>query len=309
MPDSMLLPVPALQLSASGPARLGESGTIIVPTVLLHVSLHGSIRAPLSTVRTNTVVTVAYAVIGLEKSVLEEVAQVAQGELIARLRRSGLSVSGYEAVADRPEVARLARLAVDTAYGAPVIHDEASRTTYAVIAPSDTQAIGWQGKDQRSRLTALARQMGATVVIPELWFQAPQLQRFVGLTLDGTITGASISSNMDLLRASLRFVTPSGDTGSISLNEPLTDIALAVGEVTLVEADTTALITTLTGMIQKAERARGDTANADRPRSRPARNWTTRNQFEVAILLGVYSRAVMRGASSFFQGVAVTVRR
>jgi hypothetical protein len=254
----------------------------------------------MASVRTNTAVTVAYAVVGLEKPLVEEIAQVAHGELVGRLRRAGIAVASFDSVSGHPAIARLARLPLDSAYGAPIVRDDDLKAVYGIVAPSDTQAIGWRGNE--AGLAALARELGATVVIPELWFQAPQLQRFSSLIHGGFSIGATVASSMDLERASLRFVTPAGDTGSISLARPVVGLSDNIGEVRFTRVDTTALMTTAAGM--RARVLGRPVVDSGVAPQRPARQWLTDNEYEIVVAPGRYTRAVLRGASSFFQAAA-----
>jgi hypothetical protein len=304
-PDSLLLPVPPSQLAHSGAGRIGETGAVLVPTVLLHVSINGSIRAPVQSVRTSTVVTAEYSVAGLEKWFLEQIALVAQIELTTRLERGGFRVSTYEDVGDHPLVARLARLQIDTSYGAPVVDDRERRTFYAIIAPSDTQTIGWQTPGNGAAFAALARETGATVVVPELWLQAPELGRFTSIGDARLSTGIMVAGSMDLVRAAVSFATPSGATGSISLREPLAGLSENVGEIALVQIDTTLLGThPIVGAMMARRAERITLGRGPQPRNRG-----TDNYYELTIEPYAYSRAVLRGAASFFQAVANTAAR
>ena len=307
MPDSMLVAVPESSLVESGRARVGASGGVLVPTVLLHVSVQGSIQsARLVTQSSVAGLTFEYVVAGLEKPLLEEIAQVAQSELVGRLRRAGLSVSTYDSVADNSIVRGLRRLAADTSYGAPVVRGDEGRTVYAIAAPADTQTFSLDAGG-RAGLIRLAKTLGTTIMIPELWFNAPQLQRTAsmshGFLLTRMSSGASIAGSMELNRASLFVVTPAGDTGSIALSTPLTGLSDDVGELSPARADSGA---ERTARSATAVRVPGD-AGIVVPGIRRDRTATT--EYELVVAPGRYSRAMLRGAASFFQGVAATVPR
>jgi hypothetical protein len=245
-------------------------------------------------------------VVGLEKPLLEEIALVAQSELVGRLRRAGLSVSTYDSVADNAIMRQLRRLPVDTNYGAPVVRGDEGRTVFAIVAPADTQTLAMDAGG-RAGLVRLAKALGTTIMVPELWFNAPQLQRTATMSHSFLSTrmssGVSIAGSMELSRASIHIVTPAGDTGSISLRAPLTDLSEDVGQLSPAPADSQGA-----GAARSASAVRAPTdagivvAGIRRDRSR-----TT--EYELVVAPSRYSRAMLRGAASFFRGVAASVQR
>ncbi len=304
MPDSILVPITPSQLVITGTAGSVKPTTLFVPTVLLHLSVEGSMKAATTGTRTTSAVSATYAVVGLGRELVAEVAQVAQAELGARLRRAGHAVVTYDSVGAQPTLARLGRLAADTSVGAPAIRQRSPRATYAIIAPSDTQLLATADSAGRAILAAVARELGATVVVPELWYQAPQLERDISLVHGGVRTGMTVVAGMDLIRATLTFVAPSGATGSIALRRPLAGISDHVGELTHVDSTVTALGGGMTAAIALG---RGDMIGVIRVGR--ARNRTSEDDYELTIAPGAYSRALLVGAVSFFRAaVAVTAR-
>ena len=305
LPDSLLVAVPDSILIENGSARVGTPGGLVVPTVLLHVSVQGSIQsARLVTQREIAGLTFEYVVVGLEKPLLEEIALVAEAELVGRLRRAGLSVSTYDSVADNSIVRGLRRLAPDTSYGAPVARGDEGRTVYAIVAPADTQTFSMDAAG-RAGLLRLAKSLDRTIMIPELWFNSPQLQRTASMSqsfLSTRMTSeASITGSMTLTRASLLVVTPAGETGSISLTQPLIGLSEDVGELSPADSGAPGAARS-----PSAVRAPNDTGIAD-PGLRRDRTKTT--EYELVVAPGRYSLAMLRGAASFFQAAATVAAK
>jgi hypothetical protein len=246
----------------------------------------------------------SYRVRGLTTPFVAELAALAQMDLRDRFTRLGATVTTYADVANNPLLAGIPRLAVDSTYHAPIEQLNSATTTYVVVAPTDSQLFAGAAYRKHIPFRELARATGAVVVIPELWFNAPQLERG-GLGRPGQVTASmSVGSGMDLAQASLTFITPNGETGSITLMSPLLDVERGVGTLVRLNADSARFgaqsVASLTALSQAgliglaSARLTGG-------------NLVIENSFDLVIGEGEYSVGVMRGAASFFKAAAAAI--
>jgi len=307
IPDSVLISIPEKWIRLVGRESLRESRTIVVPTVLHYLSVDGAMRSTSAAVRGNATVTIEYTVVGLEKTVVEEMAQGVEMDFIARLRRQGLTVLGYADIESNPLVARMERRAVDTTYGTPIVRNDASRTTYAVVAPTGRQLFPADPRRPALGFLALAKELNAIVIVPELWVNAPRLAR-ARMQIPGRLAaGMNADPGLDMHQASVAFVTPSGAMGSISLNEALATLSADAGALNLAHADSFATgVSSNVATMQALDRA--GMIGLARARG-AARNKSRNDQLDFVVAPRAYHLAVLVGAASFFQVAAAQIAR
>jgi hypothetical protein len=303
--DTVIVPIPDAKLKVVSREALKESRTIVIPTVLEYLSIDGTMRSTSAAVRGNAQVTFEYTVVGLTDSFVEEMAQVAQWDLIARLRRQGLTVLDYLDIETNPLVARMGRQKVDTTYGSAIVRDDASRTTYAVVAPSSAQRFAIDPRQPAIGFQALAKELNAIVIVPELWIRAPRLDR-QRMQIPGVLAAKlNADPGLDLQKASFSFVTPSGVMGSISLTEALETLSQDVGAIVHAGADSLATGVAVGGggLVLEA-----GMIGLSRSRS-AARNKSRNDQLDFVISPSPYSLAVLVGAASFFHAAAAAIAK
>jgi hypothetical protein len=307
LPDTMLMQIEPARLPVAGGRGLRGATRFIVPTVLLHLSVDGSYRASSVTLRSAATVRGDYVVTGLKKDFVTELASHVQNDFVARLSATEVNVVTFADVSANPLVAQLAKQPVDSNYGTPVLAVSATRTNYAVIAPTDAQLFSGRTFAKHQQFRELARATGAVVLVPELFFNTPQFARASTPNADQVASAISVRSGMDLTQAALTFVTPAGGVGSITLASALTDLGTAVGD--LKELD---VAISQTGFATGAADSRtlgqvGLSGLAGAGAS--GRNAIRQHSLEFAVGETEYSLGVLRGAASFFRGALMVLDR
>jgi hypothetical protein len=291
------------RLAVSGGPLSRDSRPVLIPTALLYLSLEGSMSASSQTTRSAASVTLDYRVVGLRKVDLEELALVIQTELATRLQERGMVVREDDAQV-RAVAARPATVPIDTAYGVAIVRDRALKTTFGVVASYGAQPSDLSHDRSLAAYRALAREHDIIVMIPELWFTAPQLTPEKGFVPGAVSARMTVSQGMDLQRARLTMIMPTGATGFVSLKDPVTGLSENVGAIVALAGDSTRF-----GTASADDRRAMTAAGLIGLRANPqGGNALSANSVELRVSRGAYSRAVLRGAASFFQaGVAVIV--
>ena len=307
LPDSLLIEVALDRYALVGMTPLRGAQKFIIPSVLLYLSIDGAPRFSSVTVRSSASVTTEYHLLGLKKTLAEELAQHVQTDLARLFRAAGMTVQLYDDVRSGSSIASIARLPVDTMYGVPTIRMTSPRTTWAVIAPSDAQSFAGAQLRKHLAFRNLARETGAIVIIPEIWIQAPRVER-MPLGQAGTVSvGASMEAAMDVAQAALTFITPTGATGSITHMVPIPDVATGIGSFAQIGSDSlqygnalsAADLSFLSGTgiigVSQARAPGGSRANV--------------TSYNVMISEDNYSLGVLRGAISFLKAAVDAIQR
>lgn len=298
VPDASMIPLSASDLVAAGMDGLKGASTVLVPAVMVHVSVSGAMKVSDTRVRGTAIANTEYFVTGLRKSDLEEAALVLELELVARLRAAGLTVLRYEDVKDRAALNGVVRLAADTVFGLPITKNATIKTTFATITASDDQSRAWDLRTPPPALSDLARQTGAVIVIPELWFLAPQMEGAKAGSFTNPTAKVQMRSGMDLFEASLTLVMPSGSTASMRLKKPVTGLADAVGDLELVSEETVYFGAAAVGALQLVSGA-----SLARTSSSPGSR-ISKGSFVLTVNPGQYSSALLIGGASFLRVAA-----
>ena len=301
LPDSMLKPVAERTLLIAGPRTLQNATRFVLPTVILHVNADGAPRATALTARTTTTVSTEYQVLGLRREFVEETAGYVQAELARMLRAKNLEVLLFEDVKGGSAIPKLATLEADTMYGTPVLKENGPRTTYATVAPSLLQLFAGDPLKKHLKFAELARETQAVVLIPELWFNSPQTNRALGSPGRTTAT-INVGEGMDLTKGGLFFITPRGESGSITLAVPLANVSADAGTMLHTEADSNAT-RTASGITF------GSTYLGLSYRGVFARNQSNSYAFGFAVKEEHYGLGLLVGAMSFLNAAVTIVDR
>jgi hypothetical protein len=293
--DTSSIAIPESRLGLVGMKGLRGSQSFVVPTVLLYLSSEGVARVAAQSTRIARQVTGEYRVFGLRESFAESLAARIQASLTDPLASPGPKPILYDSVKSFESVRQIPRMRPDTLFGAPISKTNSPRTTFVIVAPTDAQLFAGAEMKKHLAFRNFARESGATVLVPELWFQTPQSKRLLG-TPDQVTASMQMDPGMDLYRASITFITATGATGSITLMNAI-EAADAVGDLMLTGADT-ALFSNSMSRYLGFPYAGGPNSSA-----------FMTNRLNFMISEEHYSMAVMRGAMSFLEAAFAVVDR
>jgi hypothetical protein len=151
--------------------NLGASETILVPTVNLLVTSHGSVWSQKGGAQAHG----KFYVSGLSKELMQELAGKIQEDLVTRLRAAGKTVLTYSDVKDDPVFTGRARLSADAKWGLPIKGGWGQPLTFLIGTPSDAQAFDNPIQGPVFWMQSLAKGRKLVVVVPEITLSVPQM--------------------------------------------------------------------------------------------------------------------------------------
>ncbi len=203
----------ALAVNVVNPEDLLDSGkTVVLPTVYLRLLTDGKVSAVkqsgLFSGGSNTArASASYQVQGLDKAFVQQLAQAAYDDAVARLRAAGYTVLTYADVKDR-EVVKAARRDTEAGpLGLPVFSETGNN--YVVAAPSDEQhfrsglAGGVFAEFQSGGKSLFT---DATHIVPVYTFQAPQAWTGTDAGYKRISAEANVAEGMNLHQASAHWM-------------------------------------------------------------------------------------------------------
>lgn len=147
-----------------------ESKTYLIPTVYLRVAARNATSVKNEGARANSMVYVD----GLEKAILQGLAKKVYDDLIAKVRAAGFTVLDYNDV--KAELAGMERMQPNPKFGFPTkLFTIGSPIDYAIVTPSDEQAIDWGSAWPISPYKDIIKTRNAVVVVPEIYFNLPEV--------------------------------------------------------------------------------------------------------------------------------------
>jgi hypothetical protein len=187
---------------------LDHSKTILVPTTIVTVMSEGKVGAVRQSglfQRGNATANanITFKVLGLEKAFLQELAQKAQDDLVAKLQGAGYKVLTYVDIKDRDFVKAAEREKFDNSFGLPVTSE--GGVSYLNAAPSDEQYFkSGLGGGFFSSFLQYGKSLipDATVIIPHYVIQAPQIWGETSRGLSSVSAEIKKMPGMNLSRAS-----------------------------------------------------------------------------------------------------------
>jgi len=230
---------------------LGDSQTIIIPTVYLKLAVAGKVMAVKQTSALsllgssgsgNTVRASAhYSVAGLDKKMAQGLATKVYDDLVAKLRDAGYTVKTYADIKDLEPVKNATREKVDENWGMPLEKTQMGNDVTVIATPSDEQnfKVGFGGavfgQFQKMGKSKLDDDAG-TLVIPTYVINAPQAWGETGSGV-GTIKAAvNVNPGMNLTYAMAPLLTGKGGWGDVRTKGISPNISSKVGELTQTDA-------------------------------------------------------------------------
>jgi hypothetical protein len=150
---------------------LASSNTILVPTVKLLVTSHGSVWSKKGSASAHG----KFYVEGLSKELLQELSGKIQSDLVARLRAAGKTVLTYDDVKDDPVFVKQARLAPDAKWSLPIKGGWGQPLTYLIAAPTDAQAFDDPIQGPGWWMRGVIKDKALIALVPEITFSVPQM--------------------------------------------------------------------------------------------------------------------------------------
>lgn len=209
-PPAEAAPLPVVVVN---PEDLLDSGkTLVVPTVYLRLLTDGRVSAVkqsgLFSGGNNTArASASYQVDGLDKTFVQQLAQAAYDDAVARLRGAGYTVLTYADVKDRDFVKAARRETEAGPLGLPVFSELGNN--YVVATPSDEQhfrsALGG-GVFAEFQSGGKNLFTDATLIIPVYTFQAPQAWTDTGAGYKRISAEANVAEGMNLGQASAHWM-------------------------------------------------------------------------------------------------------
>lgn len=160
----------------------GLSGkTYFIPAVTLYVSATGDVWAQnkggLFSNAPKAQAHGKFYVKGLDKALVQGVAQKIQDDLAAKLTAAGFTVLTYNDLKDQPVLVSQERLKIEANWGMPVKGNTwtSDPLTYVIATPTDAQAFDRPITGPLFWLRNLAREKDVVMVAPEITFSVPQM--------------------------------------------------------------------------------------------------------------------------------------
>lgn len=255
-----------MKVTASRIKNLGDSQTIVVPTVYVKLPVAGNVMAVkqasafslLGGGSGNTVRASAhYTVTGLDKAFAQQLAKKVYDDLVTKLREAGYTVKTYDDIKDLDSVKEIKRDKPDETWGLPLEKNQIGNDVCVVATPSDEQnfksSLGAViSPFQHFGKSRLGKDSG-TLLIPVLTFDAPQAWGKADSGYKSISAEVNVAPGMNLASAGAPFLTADGGWGDVQTKGPSPNISSKVG--TLAKEDATdhlgnafsSAISTLTG--------------------------------------------------------------
>jgi hypothetical protein len=288
--------IPANRIGLVGIKSLRGTQKFIMPTVLLYVTTEGVAKSSAQSVGITKSVTSEYHVLGIHKSFAEGLAARVQSSFAASFTAAGMSLQLFDDISAIAAVANIPRLSADSQYSAPVSVRKFPKAKYVVVAPTDAQLFAGAELKKHIAFKALARETGATVVIPELWFQTPKYAQLPGFS-DRMSALMLMEPGVDLLRASLTFITPDGESGSLTYMVPV-QVGNAVGDLKLAGEETARFSNSYSRYLGFFLDNGGENSNS-----------FTTNRISLIVSEPDLAASVVRGAMAFLNASLVVIDR
>jgi hypothetical protein len=231
------------RISPMSPGALGASKTYCVPTVVLYVSALGDVWAQSRSFwggGGNAQAHGKFYVKGYDKDLLQGLATQVQDDLVARLRKLGLTVQTYEDLKAVPEITAVSRQAAEMPWGLP-IHTDRGPLTYLVATPSDEQAFDYsQITGSVFWLRNMAKERGCVVLVPEIKYSLPQMFGETSSGYKRNEAGIALDPSMKLESGLVRSIGPKGEAAAFIIQQHGMRLAAEVaGKITKLDEDTT----------------------------------------------------------------------
>ncbi len=234
-----------MKIEANREKSLGDSSTIIVPTVYLKLPVAGKVFSAkqssglsiLGGGSGNSVKASAhYTVDGLSKEYAQALSAKVYADFVAQLRQAGYTVKTYEDIKDSEGMKKAQREKPDAKLGMPLEKEVSGNTVFAVVAPSDDQAFksGMGGAVLAPFMKFGKSNLGdGTILIPTYVIAAPQAWAETGSGYKTISASVNVAPGMNLTFAMAQLLTSKGGWGDVRTKEQVINIGENVGELAM----------------------------------------------------------------------------
>ncbi len=183
---------------------------------MLVISCYGSVWAQSKKGGGNAQAHGKFYVRGLDKPLLQGLAQKLQGDFVAKLRATGATVLTHDDLKADPLVAGHGRLSPDDKWGFPTTSKDP--LTYIRVTPTDEQQFErGLAASPTFWMHSLAKEKKLIVLLPEITFTVPQMWGEVDSGYKRDSAGIAVNSTM-LLHGGMVYVdNPQGSFSSIQI--------------------------------------------------------------------------------------------
>jgi hypothetical protein len=233
-----------IQIAKTAPKYFGDSGTIIIPTVYLKLAVAGKVSATKQGGMfggNNTAKAKAkYAVAGLDKQYVQQLAQKIQDDLVAQLKAAGFTVKTYADIKDLDAVKSAKREPGEKNWGMPTDKEIGGTALNIVAAPSDEQvfkqAMMWGVFNQFVSRTKSTLGEGS-ILIPTYVIAAPQVWAETSRGYKSISAGVNVADGMNMTHARADLLTAKCAGAAVATKTQVINVGEKVGTVT--DKDTT----------------------------------------------------------------------
>lgn len=159
------------RVKVAGGNRLGDSDTYFIPTFYLLVAAKGSAWASKGGAQAHA----KWFVDGLTKEMMQDFSKKLHDDLATKIRAAGYKVLTYDDMKGDPALAEKNLMGTDEKWGMPTRKGIFESTRFVVGTPTDAQAYSFGITGPVWPFRGLAKDKQVVVLVPEIWFQAPQV--------------------------------------------------------------------------------------------------------------------------------------
>lgn len=211
-----------LDLNGKLETKLGlvkESGTILIPYANLRILVDGSVTARIQRGGGTASAKAVFTVAGLSKEFVNSLSRAAVEDLATKLRADGWTVLTWNDIKDDPDVVKMKRYKPNEDYGIRTEEMKGTDKNFLVAAGSDEQTIDPPMQGPTWGFRGIAKSRGATVLIPEFWFESPQLWGETRRGFGSSTAKMNADDGMTLSAAMVWAINQKGGWGSVRLKE------------------------------------------------------------------------------------------
>jgi hypothetical protein len=202
--------------------------TYVVPTVILDLSVDGSVWAIKQGGGASAKGHGKFWVSGIDKQFAQDLAARVQADLIQRMKAAGLTVKSYDEIKGDPEWAKQDRFEPNKDYGMPT--DDQGEIIYVIAAPSDDQAIKGGLRGYIWGLRKFAKNVDAITIVPRYTIASPQMWGEKGSGYKRVTASIEVQPGMTLVMVTTQFVDQNEKGGYTMLPGGHREVADEVGE-------------------------------------------------------------------------------
>lgn len=196
--------------------KFGESKTYIIPTLYLHVTYKRNATAKDSGIFANAHVFIN----GLDKPAIQALAKKLYDDLAGKIRAAGYTVLTYDDV--KADLAGADRMKPDAGHPFPSKWGDKTKGghfMFVIATPSDEQTFDYGIAGVMHPYEAIAKSRNAVVLVPEIYFAMPQVEKKKGRGKRGREASVELSPDLTLYRAMVNALPPDLGWANIKVQE------------------------------------------------------------------------------------------